>query len=161
MRLPGRDVARYQATPPRTRLSVTRSATESKNAPRGRRGARGLGHGAVEQVGQGGGDEQHDAQHQPAGADGDGCRRRQHEARAGEVVGADAGATEARADGLEAPFDARPPASVEHRYSLLDAGCRCVYVVVCRLLHATGHPTNLATSVHPSRALPREHGPRT
>ena len=34
MRLPGREVARYHATPPRMRLSVTRSATESKNAPR-------------------------------------------------------------------------------------------------------------------------------
>src|SRR5918998_3773666 len=27
--------ARYQATPPRTRVSLTRSTTESKNAPRG------------------------------------------------------------------------------------------------------------------------------
>ena len=64
--------ARYQAKPPSTTMSLTRSTTESKNAPRGDAVPGRLGHGPVEQVGDGGRGQQERAQPEPSVGDGQG-----------------------------------------------------------------------------------------
>ena len=85
--------ARYQATPPSSRASVTRSATESKKAPRARRGAGGLGHRAVEQVGRGrSGRRSSKPMRRCAGCRWPRRRSGQSQPEGGEVVGVDAGA---------------------------------------------------------------------
>ena len=59
---------------------MTRSATESKKAPRGRRRAGRLGDGAVEHVGHGGEHQQDEAEPQRAVGDRDGGADGHHDA---------------------------------------------------------------------------------
>ena len=67
-----RSMARYQATPPISSASVTRSITESKNAPRWLAEFDALAKRPVEQVREGG--QHHEEQPSPQGAGADGDR---------------------------------------------------------------------------------------
>ena len=93
---------------------MNRSATESKNAPRWRRGARRLGHGPVEEVGQGGEDQQGQPGAQGAGADRDRRSDGDDHAEEGDVVGGDAGALELLADRLQLALRFGSEVAIEH-----------------------------------------------
>ena len=82
-----------------------------------RRGAGGLGHGPVEQVGHRGEDDEQKPATERAARDRDGGTDGSENAECREVIGCDAGAADVRADGLQATLEAGPPPSVEHARS--------------------------------------------
>ena len=107
--------AKYQATPPNSRASVTRSMMESKNAPRWLEVLRGLGQRTVEQVGQRGEDDQQETEAELTEPDRDRGPDRHEQADDREVVGGQAGASQAVAEGLDGLVDRGAELSVEHR----------------------------------------------
>ena len=78
------------------------------------RRAGGLGERTVEQVGQGGEDDEHEAEPQLAGADRERRARADDETDDREVVGRQTGAAQTVADRLHRPVDRGSELAVEH-----------------------------------------------
>ena len=81
----------------------------------GRGGAGGLGHGAVEHVGDGAEHQEQEAQAEGAVGDGEGGGAGHDHAEDGEVVGGDAGLADGLTDGAELLLGLGPELTVEHR----------------------------------------------
>ena len=100
--------------PPSSSASVRRSTVESKNAPRWLDASGRLGERAVEQVGQGGEDHEHEAEPQLAGADRERRADADDQADDREVVGRQPGAPQAVAERLHRLVDRGAELAVEH-----------------------------------------------
>jgi len=84
-----------------------------EGTPRPRRAAR-LGHRAVEDVGAAGDEQRAGGEQEVAAAQGETAGDRGRQPEQGDLVGGEAGLTEAGAEGAKLPLDLRPPALIEH-----------------------------------------------
>ena len=110
-----RSAARYHATPPRSSMSVTRSATESKKAPRWLAVPDALARAPSSRSGSAASTTSRSPSAQAAAPMATAAATASTSPTSGEVVGGEPRAAEAVADGLHGPLDGRPEAAVEHR----------------------------------------------
>ena len=107
-------MARYQATPPNSSASVTRSITESKNAPRWLAEFDALARAPSSRSGRAARTTRSEPGPQSPGADGHRGGHAEHEPEDREVVGAQAGAAQTVSQRLHGSLDRCTEPSVEH-----------------------------------------------